>query len=187
MFVARQLPPDFITIDQQMLDEPEIVSHPEKPGWYRLRTSLWVPAPRDRVFEFFADAFQLETITPPWLHFHVVTPRPITMAPGLLIDYRLRIRGIPVRWQSRIDDWKPPLRFVDEQVRGPYKAWRHLHTFEEQAGPGGAPGTLVVDRVDYAVPGGAIAHWLLVRGQLLQIFAFRRARMIEIFGGTPKP
>lgn len=171
-----------MTTEHPVPDAPEIVSHPERRGWYRLRTSLWVPEPRDRVFEFFADAFQLETITPPWLHFHVVTPRPITMATGLLIDYRLRIRGIPVRWQSRIDAWEPPLQFVDEQVSGPYAAWRHLHTFEEQPGAEGARGTLVGDQVDYAVPGGAIIHWLFVRQQLLQIFAFRRAKLIEIFG-----
>ncbi len=171
-----------MTNDRSLSAAPEIIPHPERRGWYRLQTSLWVPALRDRVFEFFADAFQLETITPPWLHFHVVTPRPITMTTGRLIDYRLRIRGIPVRWQSRIANWEPPLRFVDEQVRGPYRSWRHLHTFEDQPGPGGLPGTLVVDQVDYSVPGGAVVHKLLVRGQLLQIFAFRHEKMIEIFG-----
>lgn len=176
-----------MTIDHPQLEAPEIVSHPQRSGWYRLRTSLWVPASRDRVFEFFADAFQLETITPPWLHFHVVTPRPITMSAGLLIDYRLRIRGVPLRWQSRIDGWEPPLQFVDEQVRGPYAAWQHLHTFEEQQrGADGTRGTLVGDRVDYAVPGGAIVNWLFVHRQLLQIFAFRRAKLIEVFGSAPK-
>jgi len=160
---------------------PQIASHPDRRGWWRLTTSLLLPAERERVFEFFADAFQLEVITPPWLHFHVVTPRPIVMAPGLRIDYRLRIRGIPVRWQSCISVWEPSRQFVDEQVRGPYRAWHHRHTFEEVDG-----GTLVGDEVDYSVPGGALAHWLLVRGQLLEIFRYRRDKLVEIFGADSR-
>lgn len=160
-------------------DLPEIGPHPERRGVYRLRTVVWVPAPRAAVFEFFGDAFQLEAITPPWLHFHVVTPRPIEMRPGITIDYRLRIHGIPIWWQSRISEWAPPDQFVDEQLRGPYRLWHHRHTFTEEAG-----GTLMRDEVDYAVPGGPLVHTLFVRKDLLEIFAFRRRTLLEIFGGT---
>lgn len=159
---------------------PEIGPHPNRRGVYRLQTSVWIPAPRATIFEFFGDAFQLETLTPPWLHFHVETPRPIEMRPGITIDYRLRIHRIPVRWQSRISTWEPPFRFVDEQVRGPYRLWHHLHTFEERDG-----GTLMRDEVDYAVPGGPLVHALFVRRDLLEIFAFRRRTLLEIFGAPP--
>jgi ligand-binding SRPBCC domain-containing protein len=120
------------------------------------------------VFDFFADAFRLEAITPPWLHFRVLTPRPIKMGVGLRIDYRLRLHGWPIRWQSQISTWNPPYEFVDEQVRGPYRYWHHRHAFEEVA-----EGTLVRDEVHYAVPLGRIMHPLLVRRDLIRIFEFR--------------
>lgn len=146
------------------------------PRGYRLTTELLVAEPRQRVFKFFADAYQLETITPPWLHFSVETPRPIEMTAGTLIDYKLRLHGLPIRWQSRIRAWEPCSEFVDEQVRGPYRYWHHLHTFLETDG-----GTLVRDDVHYAVPLGWLAHPLLVRRDLAKIFGFRRAKMSEIF------
>ena len=120
---------------------------------YCLTTELLVAEPRAQVFEFFADAFQLETITPPWLHFSVRTPRPIEMEAGTMIDYKLQLHGLPVGWRSKISEWQPPLRFVDEQVKGPYRCWHHLHTFEEING-----GTLVSDIVHYAMPLGFILH-----------------------------
>ena len=143
---------------------------------YCLTTELLVAEPREEVFEFFADAFQLETITPPWLHFSVQTPRPIVMTPGTLIDYRLRLHGVPVRWRSKISSWEPPYQFVDEQVKGPYRYWHHLHTFEEVD-----QGTLVRDIVNYAIPLGFLMHPLLVRGDLVKIFSFRRETMSRIF------
>lgn len=152
---------------------------------FRLDASLWLPADRDTVFDFFSDAHQLEILTPPWLHFCVLTPRPIDMHAGLLIDYRLRLHGVPLRWQSKIDAWDPPHRFVDMQLRGPYRLWRHEHRFVKQDG-----GTLCQDVVDYDVPGGSLVERFLVRPDLAKIFAFRRQKMEQLFAGnsaTPAP
>lgn len=153
--------------------------HPTDRRLFRLESRLWLPQPPEVVFPFFADAFNLEAITPPWLHFHVLTPRPIAMRSGVLIDYRLRLRGIPIVWRSLIDDWQPPLRFVDQMQRGPYRHWRHLHTFEPRDG-----GTDVVDQVDYGVPGGAIVNRWFVAPDLRRIFEYRRERLREIFGDS---
>jgi ligand-binding SRPBCC domain-containing protein len=141
------------------------------------QAELWVPRPREEVFAFFADAANLDAITPPWLSFHTVTPAPITMGVGTVIDHRLRIRGIPVRWRSRITVWDPPRRFVDEQVRGPYRLWRHEHEFEEQEG-----GTLVRDRVQYAVVFDFLVHELLVRREVEKIFNYRTDSLRRRFG-----
>jgi ligand-binding SRPBCC domain-containing protein len=138
----------------------------------------WLPVPRATVFPFFADARNLETITPPWLNFHVRTPGEIPMRVGALIDYQLRIHGLPVRWQTEITGWNPPISFVDEQRRGPYRLWRHTHTFTEKDG-----GTYCHDRVEYAVPGGALVNWLLVRHEVKQIFSYRATALQKYFGG----
>jgi ligand-binding SRPBCC domain-containing protein len=142
---------------------------------FRLRTVQFVSRPRERIFEFFADALQLETITPPWLHFQVLTPTPICMIAGTLIDYRLRLHGLPIRWQSRISAWQPPVRFVDEQVRGPYRQWHHEHVFEEVDG-----GTVCRDIVDYAVFGGRLIDSLFVRRDLVKIFTFRQQQLKQL-------
>lgn len=157
----------------------EITRHPQRRGVYQLRTELWVPQPIETVFEFFADAYNLEDITPPWLHFHVLTPRPVAMFAGRLIDYKLRLRGLPLRWQSEISVWEPPVRFVDRQVRGPYTLWHHEHTFEPHDG-----GTLVRDCVDYAVPGGALVNTLFVQPDLRRIFEYRTLRLRGFFPGS---
>ena len=131
-------------------------------------------------FEFFADAFNLEVITPPWLQFRVETPGPIVMDRGTLISYRLRLRGLPLHWLTRILAWQPGHRFVDEQVRGPYRLWRHTHTFAPHPA-----GTTMRDRVDYALPLGplgAAAHALLVRRDLERIFDFRAAAVAARVG-----
>jgi ligand-binding SRPBCC domain-containing protein len=127
------------------------------------------------VFAFFSDAFQLEALTPVWLRFSVLTPRPIQIQRGTLIDYRLRVRGLPIRWQSRISEWEPPVRFVDEQIRGPYRFWHHEHVFEPCAG-----GTLCRDIVDYSVYGGAVMNTLFVGRDLLKIFAYRRQVLSQL-------
>ncbi len=146
---------------------------------HELRRELWISRPHDEVFAFFADAANLEFLTPPWLNFHILTPRPIAMRVGTLIDYRLRIRGIPLRWQSEITAWEPPVRFVDEQVRGPFRRWIHEHRLEPRDG-----GTLAIDRVRYAAPGGALINWLLVRHDVARIFDYRTAKLRGFY---PRP
>ena len=154
-----------------------ISRHESQPGTYTLRTELWLPRGIHEVFDFFADAHRLEEITPPWLRFHVLTPKPVLMFAGTTIDYTLRLHCIPIRWRSEISEWEPPFRFVDRQLRGPYRLWHHLHTFEERDG-----GTLVKDHVDYAVDGGRLVHWLFVKRDLERIFAFRHKKLIELLG-----
>jgi ligand-binding SRPBCC domain-containing protein len=146
----------------------DITKHPNDPRGNRLTTEIRLPTPLADVFEFFSDAYNLEEITPPWLHFTVQTPAPIEMKRGALIDYRLRLHGIPIRWRTEITAWDPPYRFVDEQLRGPYRYWRHEHTFQEQDGK-----TIAHDQVEYSVPGGALIHWLLVKSDVRRIFEYR--------------
>jgi len=141
-----------------------------------LETELWLPRPRGEVFVFFTDAHNLEAITPPWLKFEVITPRPIAMRAGTLIDYRIRIHGVPVRWRTEITGWQPPYQFVDEQLHGPYQWWHHTHIFEERNG-----GTHCTDRVRYYPRGGALMNWLFVRHDVEKIFTYRRQRLVETF------
>ena len=131
-------------------------------------SEFWLPRRREEVFAFFSDAANLDAITPPWVKFRTITPGPIEMRAGMLIDHRLRIHGLPIRWRTKITAWEPPARFVDEQVRGPYRLWVHEHLFDEREG-----GTLVRDRVRYAVPFDFIVHPLLVRRDVERIFAWR--------------
>ena len=140
--------------------------------------SQWVPTPLDETFAFFAEARNLERITPPFLRFRIVTPAPIAMRAGTLIDYRLRLRGIPVRWRTEITAWDPPRSFTDVQVRGPYRKWVHRHDFVEENG-----GTRVDDTVTYSVPGGALVDRLIVRPDLDRIFGYRRSAIRELLGG----
>lgn len=142
-----------------------------------------LPGTPEQVFPFFADAFNLERITPPWLRFSVLTPGPIDVGEGTLIDYRLRLHGVPLRWHTRITGWDPPHRFSDEQISGPYRVWRHLHTLEPLAGGR----TLSRDAVEYRIRGGravqAVAQRVLVERDLRAIFEYRRHRLAEIFPG----
>lgn len=142
-------------------------------------TELWLPVPREKVFPFFADAHNLQVITPPWLHFHVLTPGEIPMHIGAIIDYQLRIRGLPIRWRTEITGWNPPHSFIDEQRRGPYRLWRHTHTFTEKDN-----GTLCHDRVEYAVLGGALINKLFVRRDVETIFAYRSRALQNHFSRT---
>ena len=144
---------------------------------FTLRNEVWLPRSIDEVFEFFSDAYNLETLTPPILRFQVLTPAPIRMAVGTLIDYKLRLRGAPVKWQSEITAWEPPYRFLDEQRRGPYSMWVHEHTFVEKDG-----GTLAKDKVNYAVPGGALVNKLFVARDMRKIFEYRTERLLEALG-----
>jgi ligand-binding SRPBCC domain-containing protein len=135
------------------------------------------------VFPFFADARNLEAITPPLLRFRVVTPGPLDVHAGTFLQYRLRVHGIPVTWHTIIQEWDPPHRFVDVQVRGPYALWHHTHTFAAT----GDHGTLMTDTVRYAIgfgPLGALAHRVLVRRDVEAIFAFRARRVPELLLGV---
>ncbi len=136
-----------------------------------------LPGSPDRLFEFFADARNLEAITPPWLRFRVVTAGEIEMRAGALIEYRLRLHRLPVRWRTRIEEWEPGVRFVDAQLSGPYRRWHHTHTFEAEG-----DGTLVRDVVRYALPFGplgSLAHAAFVRRDLDRIFDFRVAAVAD--------
>jgi ligand-binding SRPBCC domain-containing protein len=129
----------------------------------------------DEVFPFFADARNLEAITPPLLRFSVVTPEPIEMGVGTIIQYRLKLHGVPVSWLTSIQAWDPPHRFADVQIRGPYALWHHTHTFSEHP-----DGTLMRDVVRYAIgfgPLGDLAHRAFVRRDVEAIFDFRRAEL----------
>jgi ligand-binding SRPBCC domain-containing protein len=144
---------------------------------FTIQTELWLPQPRHEVFPFFAEARNLETLTPPWLKFEVLTPAPISMRAGTLIDYRIRVHGVPIRWCTEITEWQPPHRFVDVQLRGPYTLWHHTHNFEEHDGS-----TLCLDWVRYRPRGGALINWLFVRRDVERIFQYRQQRMQELFG-----
>lgn len=151
---------------------------------YRLESQLLLPRPLEEVFPFFADAHNLEALTPPWLNFRILTPDPIAMAPGDVIRYRLRLWGVPVTWESEITVWEPPHRFVDVQRQGPYRFWAHEHLFQPRE-----DGTLVQDRVRYAVPGGPLEDFvqcLFVRPSLRRIWAYRRRRLRELFPPLPQ-
>jgi ligand-binding SRPBCC domain-containing protein len=148
---------------------------------YTLSTWQWLPLPRERVFAFFSDAFNLERITPDLLRFRVQTPAPIDMRPGTLIDYRMSLRGVPMRWRSEITEWDPPARFADRQRRGPYREWYHTHTFEDRDG-----GTLVHDVVRYQLIGPGLLtraiNALLVAPDTRRIFTFRHAALERALG-----
>lgn len=144
---------------------------------FTLQAELWLPCRREEIYAFFADAANLEKITPPWIRFEILTPLPFVMCPGALIDYRLRVRGLPLRWRTEITEWNPPHHFVDVQVRGPYVLWQHTHTFEERDG-----GTLCGDFVRYRPRGGGLIDRLFVRRDLERIFDYRRKCLIKMFG-----
>lgn len=159
-----------------------MISHGVTQGGDRfLETETLLPQKVDAVFAFFANAENLERITPPELQFRILTPTPIVMKAGKLIDYRLRLFGIPFGWRTRIVEWQPGERFVDEQLRGPYASWRHVHTFAECES-----GTRMTDRVEYRLPllpAGAVAL-PLVRRQLDRIFRYRASAMRQLLGDS---
>ena len=147
---------------------------------YRFEQSQFIPRAREEVFTFFADASNLERITPAFLHFRILTPRPIPMGPGTLIDYQLSLGGVPFRWRTRIETFEPASFFTDVQLSGPYRRWYHRHEFVEVSGR-----TEMKDIVDYELPLGPLgvaARWLFVRSALDRIFAYRRATITDIFG-----
>lgn len=152
------------------------------PHTYRLERRQFIALPRAEVFAFFADATNLETITPPSLQFRILTPQPIDIGTGSHIDYRLALFGIPFQWRTRIESFDPPHRFTDVQERGPYQLWQHTHEFTQQDG-----GTLMIDRVDYRLPLGplgGLAHALFVQRQLEHIFDYRFQVIERVLAGN---
>jgi hypothetical protein len=148
---------------------------------YNLRCEMLVERPIAEVFPFFEDAFSLARITPDWLKFTVLTPRPVVMRKGLEIEYKIRLFGIPMGWKSVIAEYEPPFLFVDQQVKGPYQYWHHTHEFRPEGGK-----TRVIDSVDYALsfdPLSRIAQALMVRYQLRAIFNYRQTALNKIFEG----
>lgn len=149
---------------------------------YVLKAKMVVPRDQGEVFDYFANPANLQELTPPWLRFRIATPGPIAMREGTLIDYRLRVRGVPIGWQTLISSWEPTVRFVDEALRSPYRYWRHEHLFEACD-----EGTRVLDTVCYDVPGGRVVHGLFVRRDLLSIFAYRQEVLRQRFAVTTAP
>lgn len=144
---------------------------------FELKRGFWLPRQPEEIFPFFADAVNLEKLTPPWLNFQILTPLPIEMQKGTLIDYRICIHKLPIRWRTEISEWQPPHRFADRQLRGPYRLWEHEHTFQAKDG-----GTLLGDHVRYSVLGGWLIDRLLVRRDVERIFDYRQQQLMQLFG-----
>jgi ligand-binding SRPBCC domain-containing protein len=143
---------------------------------FTLDTRLVIPLPRESLFPFFADAGNLESITPPWLHFQILTPLPIEMRTGTIIEYRLQLHGIGLRWLTEITSWEPPCRFTDEQRQGPYRKWIHEHIFTERNGA-----CEMQDFVQYSAPGGWLVDRLFVKRNVRRIFEYRAHKLLGIF------
>jgi len=147
---------------------------------YTMAFTQQVGRPLPEVFNFFSRAENLEALTPPWLNFKILKAKPQPVQQGTLIHYSLRVHGIPLRWTSEIVEWEPPHRFVDLQLRGPYKLWRHEHRFEACQG-----GTLISDTINLALPLGflgRLAYKIKVESDVQEIFAFREQKIRSLFG-----
>ena len=147
---------------------------------YTLHHEQWIARPIDEVFAFFADAHNLEQITPPWLGFRILSMSTASIEEGTIIRYRLRLHAIPVHWRTEICEWSPPHCFVDKQTKGPYKRWRHTHRFEAHGSR-----TKMIDEVQYTLPMGVlgrIVHALKVRRDVSRIFDYRRLQIDALFG-----
>ena len=144
---------------------------------------LEIPLPIEPVFAFFSKAENLERITPPELRFEITSPKPVEVFEGAIISYRLRLYGIHFGWKTRIIEWRPGDRFVDEQVAGPYRLWRHRHEFEQVPDR-----TVIRDRIAYALPFFPLGELVFpaVRSQLKRIFRFRQAKVIACLGQEPR-
>ncbi len=147
-----------------------------------LHAQTWVSLPREDVFPFFAEAANLQQLTPPWLRFEIKTAQPITMRTGARIEYRISLHGIPMSWLTEIAAYEPPVRFVDQQLRGPYRTWIHTHQFRSERG-----GTLLLDDVEFDMLGGALVAPFVAR-DLQRIFTHRHEALLAHFAQpTPWP
>lgn len=148
-------------------------------GLFKFETSQFVPRPLPEVFDFFSDPKNLEKITPPFLNFRIVAMSTPEIQQGSIIDYQLKIHGVPAKWKTLIEKWEPNSEFVDTQLKGPYKLWHHTHRFEAVAG-----GTMIFDRVNFRLPFGFIGALIagaFVQNDVKEIFAYRRKVIAETF------
>jgi ligand-binding SRPBCC domain-containing protein len=166
-----------------MSNNPKIKIESHSTVGFELTAELVIDRPLEEVFDFFSDAGNLEAITPPWLNFRIVTPMPLEMKKGALIDYRLQLHGLPIKWRTEIEAWQPPRRFVDQQLRGPYKKWYHEHTFEALS----PNQTLAKDRVHYIPRFGSLVHKYFVKPDLMKIFSYRQEQLVKHFTTLPAP
>lgn len=177
VFPERTLEADFKFLHPELQSVTSEVTGLFGAGGSVLRVRQYLPVPRAQVFPFFSEAKNLERITPPFLNFHIEKMSTAEIKKGTLIDYRLRLRGFPLKWQTRIEEWQPPERFVDIQLKGPYRQWHHTHVFEDLG-----PGVLVTDEVRYEIPlrllGQAAAGWFVSR-DVHKIFNFRRKTIAD--------
>lgn len=154
-------------------------NHPELGKVYRLSAKTVLSAPLDSVFAFFSDASNLQKLTPPWIGFRILTHLPIEMKQDALIDYRISLHGLPIKWRTKIEVWDPPNRFVDLQLSGPYKLWHHTHSFTSCMG-----GTEMSDEVLYWPIGGVLANRFLVEKDVRRIFEFRDQEIQRLFASS---
>jgi len=149
---------------------------------FEINMKQYINKPLEVVFEFFSKPENLEMITPKSLSFNILTPTPIKMEKGSLIDYTIRLFGIPIHWRTLISDYEPPFRFVDQQIKGPYTFWHHTHTFKLVEG-----GVEIIDEVKYSLPLGwlgTLAHAIWVRKDLEKIFEYRKTVIQHYFDTT---
>ena len=152
--------------------------------YYKLQFNQFINLNIDKVFDFFSNPENLEKITPSYLKFKIITKKPYDMREGIVFDYQLYLRGIPIKWKSLISHYNPPVGFIDEQIKGPYSYWHHTHTFTQKD-----EGTLITDTVKYSLPFGfigRIAHYLWVKKDLEKIFNYRQQVIKEIFNDYSK-
>lgn len=157
----------------------DLLSPKKMKGAYTLEAYQWLPIGKEKVFQFFSDAHNLEAITPRWLNFRIDKMSDSEIRKNTLIDYSLKVRGIPIKWKTLIEEWQPQNSFVDRMLKGPYKNWHHTHTFYEMEG-----GTLICDRVYYRIPMGVLGNLVglvWVESDVQKIFAHRRKAIREIF------
>ena len=146
---------------------------------YKKSVTQFIDKPLDVVFSFFAKPENLRRITPSTLDFQILTPTPISMVEGTVIDYNIKVMGIRVHWRTLITSYNPPTQFVDEQTKGPYLLWIHTHTFKIKD-----EGVEIHDCIEYSIPLGLLGrfvHFLWIKRKLDQIFDFRRRKIEEIF------
>ena len=153
---------------------------------YIFESRVWLPASREEVFEFFSKAGNLQRLTPSWLNFEILTPLPMKICQGSIIDYKLKLFSMPIRWKTEISVWEPSHRFVDSQLKGPYKTWIHTHRFENINGGG----TMMTDHIEYMPHGWLIAplvNRLFVKRNVRRIFSFRKQEILRIFSKPMHP